>query len=31
MVVPVSAWLTGQLVLAPSAAFWKSSADIPGT
>ena len=31
MVVPVSAWLTGQPVLAASAAATKSSADMPGT
>ena len=27
----LSAWLTGQLALASSAAAWKSSAEMPGT
>lgn len=31
IVVPERALLTGQLALAVSAAFWKSSADRPGT
>ncbi len=31
MVVPVRAWLTGHPVLAPSAAAWKSSGEMPGT